>query len=208
MNNKRILNYSMVTVYTIIFVLIAVFVELALYKVSAPTGLVRIGEGLAETGFSVTVIAVSILAVITNMSEKRYFGIKAGEYLKFRHRKFSPGFYDVLIIIVLIGALQYAALAAELRFAAAVMFVQIIALMIVQVRAGLGIAFFYYGKEKAIRAFFVDEIKENLAVIANEKARERRKDRAALAVSSELITYLRTQKMRHLRVRVLRSSRT
>ena len=186
MNNKRILNYSMVSVYTILCMIIAALVELALIKVATPAGLVRIGEGLAETGFSVTVITVSILAVITNISERRFYGIKAGEYLKFRHRKLSPGFYDVLIIIVLVGALQYVALAAEFRFAAAVMFMQIIALMIVQIRSGLGIAFFYYGKEKAIRAFFFGELKENLAVIAESKAKERRIDRAALAVTSRV----------------------
>jgi len=186
MNNKRILNYSMVSAYTILCMIIAALVELALLKSATPAGLVRISEGLAETGFSVTVITVSILAVITNISERRFYGIKAGEYLKFRRRKFSPGFYDVLIIIVLVGALQYVALAADFRFAAAVMFLEIVTLMIVQIRSGLGIAFFYYGKEKAIRAFFIGELKENLAVIADEKARERRAERAALAVTSRI----------------------
>ena len=151
----------MVAAYTILLMIVAAIVELALFKVAAPDGLIAISEGLAETGFSVTVITVSILAVITNISERRFFGVKAGEYLKFRRRKLSPGFYDVLIIIVLVGALQYVALAADFRFAAAVMFLEIIALLIVQIRWGLGIAFFYYGKEREIRAFFIDEIKDN-----------------------------------------------
>jgi len=166
--------------------ILAALVELALYGIATPAGLVRISEGLAETGFSVTVITVSILAVITNISERRFFGIKAGEYLKFRRRKFSPGFYDVLIIIVLVGALQYVALGAGFRFAAAVMFAQIIALMIVQIRWGLGIAFFYYGKEKEIRAFFVNEIKDNLKIVASEKASQRKRDRAQQAVVSRI----------------------
>lgn len=186
MDNKRILNYSMVSAYTILCMVVAALVELALINVETPAGLIRISEGLAETGFSVTVITVSILAVITNISERRFYGIKAGEYLKFRRRKLSPGFYDVLIIIVLVGALQYVALAADFRFAAAVIFLEIVTLMIVQLRSGLGIAFFYYGKEKAIRAFFVGELKENLAVIANDRARERRVERAALAVTSRI----------------------
>ena len=118
MNNKRILNYSMVVAYTFLLLALAAGFELALFKVPAPTGLVRISEGMAEVGFSVTVIAVSILAVITNISERRFFGIKAGEYLKFRRREYTPGFYDVLVIIVLMGALQYAGLAFDFRYAA------------------------------------------------------------------------------------------
>lgn len=157
----------MVIAYTILFVFAAALVELALIRVATPAGLIRISEGLAETGFSVTVIAVSILAVITNIGDRRFFGVKAGEYLKFRRRKLSPGFYDVLIIIVVVGALQYAALAVEFRFAAAVMFVEIITLLVVQIRWGLGIAFFYYGKEKEIRAFFVGEMKDNLKIVAS-----------------------------------------
>jgi hypothetical protein len=186
MNNKRILNFSMVAVYTALFMIIAAIVELALVRVTTPAGLIRIGEGLAETGFSVTVIAVSILAVITNISERRFFGIKAGEYLKFRRRKLSPGFYDVLIIIVLTGVLQYAALAAEFRYAAAVMFLEIIALLIVQIRWGLGIAFFYYGKEREIRAFFINEIEDNLKIIADNKTGQRKLERAQQVVSSRI----------------------
>ncbi|MBT7123375.1 MAG: hypothetical protein HN948_10250, partial [Clostridia bacterium] len=186
MNNKRILNYSMVAAYTILLMIVAAIVELALFKVAAPDGLIAISEGLAETGFSVTVITVSILAVITNISERRFFGVKAGEYLKFRRRKLSPGFYDVLIIIVLVGALQYVALAADFRFAAAVMFLEIIALLIVQIRWGLGIAFFYYGKEREIRAFFIDEIKDNLKIVADEKTGQRKIDRAQQAVGSRI----------------------
>ncbi len=194
MNNKRILNYSMVTAYTILLMTLAAIVELALIRVATPAGLTRISEGLAETGFSVTVIAVSILAVITNISERRFFGIKAGEYLKFRRRKLSPGFYDVLIIIVVVGALQYAALALEFRFAAAVMFVEIITLLVVQIRWGLGIAFFYYGKEKEIRAYFVGEFKDNLKVVTSESGGQRRKERAQQSVGSRtdnLLTHTR-----------------
>lgn len=186
MNNKRILNYSMVIAYTILFMFAAALVELALIRVATPAGLIRISEGLAETGFSVTVIAVSILAVITNIGDRRFFGVKAGEYLKFRRRKLSPGFYDVLIIIVVVGALQYVALAFEFRFAAAVIFVEIITLLIVQIRWGLGIAFFYYDKEKEIRAFFVGEIKDNLKIVASEPSSQRKKERAQQSVGSRI----------------------
>lgn len=79
--NKSILNFSMVAAYTAMLLALCAVFELAMLGVPAPAGLVRIGDGLAEVGFSVTVIAISILAVITNMSERRFFGIKAGEYL-------------------------------------------------------------------------------------------------------------------------------
>lgn len=188
MKNTRILNYSMVFIYTLILVLLAVLVEAAFdwAKIAVPSGLVNISLGLAETGFSVTVIAVSILTVITNMSEKRYFGIKAGEYLKFRRQRLTPGFYDNLIVIILIGALQYAALACDAVFAATAMFVEIITMMILQVRWGLGIAFFYYGKEKEIRSFFINELEENLRIVADGQGRSRRKERAILAVRTRI----------------------
>lgn len=188
MKNTRILNYSMVFIYTLILVLLAVLAEAAFdwAKLSVPDGLVNISLGLAETGFSVTVIAVSILTVITNMSEKRYFGIKAGEYLKFRRQRLTPAFYDNLIVIILIGALQYAALAVTAVYASTVMFIEIITMMILQVRWGLGIAFFYYGKEKEIRTFFLSELEENLRIVADGQGRSRRKERAILAVRTRI----------------------
>lgn len=178
----------MVFIYTLILVLLAVLAEAAFdwAKLFVPDGLVNISLGLAETGFSVTVIAVSILTVITNMSEKRYFGIKAGEYLKFRRQRLTPAFYDNLIVIILIGALQYAALAFNAVYAATVMFIEIITMMILQVRWGLGIAFFYYGKEKEIRTFFLNELEENLRIVADGQGRSRRKERAILAVRTRI----------------------
>lgn len=184
--NKSILNFSMIAAYTTMLLALCAVFELALFDVPAPNGLIRISEGLAEVGFSVTVIAISILAVITSMSERRFFGIKAGEYLKFRRRKLTPGFYDLLIIIVLIGAFQYVALAFDLRFAAAFLFIEIIALLIIELRWGLGIAFFYYGKEKEIRSFIVDEIKDNLSVVGKPDARKKKKERSELAVTSRI----------------------
>ena len=183
--DTRILNFSTVIAYTLLFLLIAALIE-AIARVAisgVPSALDMISLGLAETGFSVTVIAVSILTVITNLSEKRYFGIKAGEYLKFKRRKFMPGFYDNLVIIILIGALQYAALALTAKFAAAVLFIEIIAMMIVQIRWGLGIAFFYYGKGREIRTFFIDELNANIRIVLDEKSKPARKERADQAVS-------------------------
>lgn len=184
--NKSILNFSMVAAYTAMLLALCAVFELAMLSVPVPAGLVRIGDGLAEVGFSVTVIAISILAVITNMSERRFFGIKAGEYLKFRRRKLTPGFYDLLIIIVLIGAFQYLALAFDLRFAASFLFIEIIALLIIELRWGLGIAFFYYGKEKEIRSFIVDEIMYNLSVVCNSRVKKKKKERSELAVTSRI----------------------
>lgn len=183
-----ILNYTMVVAYTISLILLAGLTEVLLVsiKVAVPVGLANISIGLAETGFSVTVIAVSILTVITNMSGKRYFGIKAGEYLKFKRKKYTPGFYDNLVVIVLMGAMQYAALAAQATFAAAVMFLEIIILMVVQIRWGLGIAFFYYGKEKEIRAFFINELTSNMDIISNPKSRSAQVERATQAVNTRI----------------------
>ena len=186
-----ILNYSMVILYSAGLTALAALVEILLDAagIATPDALLQIGQGLAETGFSVTVIAVSILTVITNMSEKRYFGIKAGEYLKFRRKRFEPGFYDNLVVIIIIGAMQYAALALQAQFAATLMFVEIIVLMVVQIRWGLGIAFFYYGKEKEIRAFFLDEINGNLATVAEEAAggsKTRKGERAAQVVGARI----------------------
>ena len=193
MNNRAvtILNYSMVIIYTAALMLAAAIAEvlLALGGITVPAGLDAISIGLAGTGFQVTVIAVSILTVITNMSEKRYFGIKAGEYLKFRRKRFTPGFYDNLVVIILIGALQYAALGIGARFAAAVMFFEITALLIVQIRWGLGIAFFYYGKEKEIRAFFLDELNANMAMVfedVSNAGKSKKGERAAQALSSRI----------------------
>lgn len=187
MKHTRIINYSMVVLYTAGLAALAVLCELALFwaGLPVPATMREIAISVAETGFSVTVIAVSILAVITNMSERRYFGIKAGEYLKFRRRRVTPAFYDVLVIIVLIGTLQYAALAASAIYAAAFFFLEIVTLMIVQVRWGLGIAFFHYGKEREIRRFFQEELAENLADIAVGKG-SRRFERANLAVTSRI----------------------
>lgn len=184
----RILNYSMVFIYTVIFALIAALVHLLLIVSGAkvPDGLSHISLGLAETGFSVTVIAVSILTVITNMSDRRYFGIKAGEYLRFRRRKFAPGFYDNLVIIVLVGALQYVALGFNAPFASAVLFIGIIALMVVQIRWGIGIAFFYYGKEKEIKNFFMEELSTNLDIITTGKSKSKKVERALLAVGARI----------------------
>ncbi len=187
-HSARILNYHMIIIYSLALIIFAAFIELLFIelKIAAAPGLVNAGISLAETGFSVTVIAVSILTVITNMSEKRYFGIKAGEYLKFRRKRFSPGFYDMLVIIVIVGALQYAAIALEAAFAAAVIFLEIIALMIIQIRWGLSIAFFYYGKEKEIRAFFINELSEKLKIVAAQNINQRQKERASLAVDSRI----------------------
>ncbi len=186
MNNKKTLNFPIITAYTVLLAGVAIVIELVLKAIPVPEGLESVGQGLAETGFSVAVIAVSILAVITNISDRRFFGITAGEYLKFRRKKFEPGFYDVLVIIVLLGALQYAALALGLRYAASVAFVEIITLMIVQIRWGLGIAFFYYDKEKQIRAFILAEIEANLKTVADESAHKKRRERAELYVASRI----------------------
>ena len=186
MNNKKTLNFPVITVYTVLLAALCAAAELIFLRTPVPEGLVSIGQGLAGTGFSVAVIAVSILAVITNISDRRFFGITAGEYLKFRRRKLEPGFYDVLVIIVLLGSLQYAALAFDARYAAAAAFVEIIALMIIQIKWGLGIAFFYYDKEKQIRAFLTAEIDSNLKTVANEKAHKKRRERAQLYVTSRI----------------------
>ncbi len=186
MNNKKTLNFPIIIAYTVLLAGLAIVIELALEAIPAPEGLVSIGQGLAETGFSVAVIAVSILAVITNISDRRFFGITAGEYLKFRRKKLEPGFYDVLVIIVLLGALQFAALALYLRYAAAIAFIEIIALMIIQIRWGLGIAFFYYDKEKQIHAFISKEIETNLKTVADERKQKKRKERAELNIVSRI----------------------
>ena len=186
MNNKKTLNFPIIIVYTVLLAGLAIVIELTLKTIPAPEGLVSIGQGLAETGFSVAVIAVSILAVITNISDRRFFGITAGEYLKFRRKKLEPGFYDVLVIIVLLGALQYAALVLYLRYAAAVAFAEIITLMIIQIRWGLGIAFFYYDKEKQIRAFISAEIETNLKIVADERTHKKRRERAELHIASRI----------------------
>ena len=181
-NNKKTLNFPIITIYTFLLAGLAAAAQVALKGAPVHSGLVSIGEGLAQTGFSVAVIAVSILTVITNINDRRFFGITAGEYLKFSRKKLEPGFYDVLVIIVLLGALQYVALALRARYAAAVVFIEIITLMIIQIRWGLGIAFFYYDKEKQIRAFVTAEIEENLKIIAQKKANTKRIERAELNV--------------------------
>jgi len=188
MKQTRIINFSLVIIYTLGLTLVASLVEaICFWAGAAPTDMMReMATPVAETGFSVTVIAVSILAVITSMSERRFFGIKAGEYLRFRHRPMTPGFYDNLIIIVLMGALQYVALGANAIFAAAALFIEIVALMIVEIRLGLGIAFFYYGRQKEIRSFFTAEMSENLDAVASGKSGSRRYERASLAVVSRI----------------------
>ena len=186
MNNKKTLNLPIIIAYTVLLAGLAIVIELVLEAIPVPEGLVSIGQGLAETGFSVAVIAVSILAVITNISDRRFFGITAGEYLKFKRRKLEPGFYDVLVIIVLLGALQYVALALYLRYAAATVFIEIITLMIIQIRWGLGIAFFYYDKEKQIRAFISTEIEANLKIVADERIHKKRRERAELHIASRI----------------------
>lgn len=87
---------------------------------------------------------------------------------------------------MLIGAFQYVALAFDLRFAAAFLFIEIITLLIFELRWGLGIAFFYYGKEKEIRSFIVDEIKDNLIVVGDPEAKKKKKERSELAVTSRI----------------------
>ena len=73
MNNKKTLNLPIIIAYTVLLAGLAIVIELVLEAIPVPEGLVSIGQGLAETGFSVAVIAVSILAVITNISESSLF---------------------------------------------------------------------------------------------------------------------------------------
>ena len=185
--NQRILNFPVIIVYTAVLTLIAALVQILFDAggIAVPEGLDAIGGGLAEMGLSITVIAVSILTVITNLSAKQYFGITVGEYLKYGRGRFMPSFYDNLVVIVLMGAMQYAALALQAKFAAGIVFIEIIVLMVVQIRWGLGIAFFHYGKEKEIRTFLVRELEANTGVIANP-ARPRQAERAMQAVNGRI----------------------
>ena len=65
-------------------------------------------------------------------------------------------------------------------------FIEIITLMIIQIRWGLGIAFFYYDKEKQIRAFISTEIEANLKVVADEGIHKKRRERAELHIASRI----------------------
>jgi hypothetical protein len=181
-SGQRILNHTAIIVYTLLFSLAAALVEALLRSIvtGVPDGLYNISSGLAEMGITITVIAVSILTVIANLSTKRYFGITVGEYLNYGQSIVKPSFYDVLIIIVLLGAVQYAALAAQAMFAAAVLFIEIIALMIVQIRWGLSIAFFHYVKEKEIRTMLVADLENNAGIIADPKNQSRAERAAAV----------------------------
>ena len=80
----KVLNLLPLSIWAVVMAAAAVFTEwlLGLLNAGVPAGLRDVSASIAETGFSVTVIAVSMLAVITNVSGKTVLRHQSGRDLK------------------------------------------------------------------------------------------------------------------------------
>lgn len=125
----------------------------------------RDGDYYINTIFQVhggiTVLTISILALITGLNKEKIYGIKTVEFMAIRNN-FILNFYDEIVLSLILLLLQCVFVAFAAMAAVVFIFLVSISVIIHMLYCCIKVTFFSEKVEMEIREFIVDEFKKSL----------------------------------------------